>query len=418
MDLQSYIDTNSKKKPNSDIAQRWQTRVITQGLQNQGQAGAQQYLNLYGKGIAAPKCIMFAVYAQQAGFPEFALGMWKKAFQLETGQVPGTVVVSDSGNPVHVPTMSPPIPPAVVLPKSYYFPPSLQPGKLVTMQPEDAIHPRAQYLERDEYWGQPKRDGNKVVIFAAPDGVWYQSRSMKLRGDPDLTMTRVLRTYAEQRNKGFILEGELYFLDYAGMEHRTGAQAAKVNIEAGKGEIPVLTRYMPFYAVYDDSDLRDDTYAVRILHGNAIANDLAEMTPIFVVPQTARTYEEKSTLATLQFIEGREGEVWFRASARYHAGKDKSEDVVRTKYLMEFDARVIGLTSTTAQGRLFGAIAIADIQTGKLLGNVGTGFDRATQEVILARHNANPGNLIIPVVSQGLTEDGFAWHARLSEDFM
>jgi ATP-dependent DNA ligase len=144
---------------------------------------------------------------------------------------------------------------------------------------------------------------------------------------------------------------------------------------------------------------------------------LNERNPMFVVPTTARTREEKMALAQRQLNEGREGEVWTRANSTYHAGKDKSEDVVRTKYLVEFDARIIGLTPTTAQGRLFGAIEIADVITGKPLGNVGTGFDRATQQNILVRHNANPGKVVIPVVSQGYTETGKSFHCRLSEEF-
>ncbi len=407
MQLQEFIDTNSKKKPNSDIAERWQTRVVPQGLHSQGEAGANQYLNLYGKGIAAPKCIMFAVYAQQNGYSGFAMGMWKKAFMLTTGNLPG--VASIGVQPISKVMV---IPPST---RSQYFYKGIQPGEIVTMQPEDAMHPRQQYLERDEYWGQAKRDGNKVLIFAAPDGVWYQSRSMKLRGDPSIEMSRVLKAFVQSHDKGIILEGELYFLDYEGKEHRTGAQAAKVNVEAGHGLTPVLTRYMPFYAIYDNRDWREDTYAIRILYGTAIANQLAEMSPLFVVPRTARSYDEKVKLASMQHAEGREGEVWFRASARYHAGKDKSEDVVRTKYLIEMDAIVISLTPTTAQGRLFGAIVITDME-GKQIGSVGTGFDATDMRTIWDAYHSGK-RTIIPIITQGFTENGQVMHGRLSEDF-
>jgi hypothetical protein len=61
------------------------------------------------------------------------------------------------------------------------LPPHLQPGRIVTMQPVDAPSERSYYIENPDYWGQPKRDGNRVVAIATKDKVYYQSRSTNLR---------------------------------------------------------------------------------------------------------------------------------------------------------------------------------------------------------------------------------------------
>ena len=120
--------------------------MVAQGLEKMGEAGAQQYLNLYGKGIAAPKCILMAAQAQLCGYPQVALGFWKKAYELETGGSAvgqtGDAVVSDVGNPVPKP---------VSQWVDENFPPSLQPGRLATMQPSDAQLPRLDYIVNDAY---------------------------------------------------------------------------------------------------------------------------------------------------------------------------------------------------------------------------------------------------------------------------
>ena len=120
-----------------------------------------------------------------------------------------------------------------------------------------------------------------------------------------------------------------------------------------------------------------------------------------------------------QLAEGREGEIWFHWDMPYVAGKTRSDKIVRTKYLIELQAIVTGLTETTADGRLFGAIEISDMN-GKPIGNVGTGFDRDTQRKIVERFAfAEQSNqrMVIPVVCQEFTEYGQAFHARLDESY-
>ena len=85
MELTEFISSKQNKNPNVDIIQRWNERIIRAGLQNEGEEGAQAYLSRYGTGIAAPKCILMARQAENSGYPQVALGFWKKAFQLEMG---------------------------------------------------------------------------------------------------------------------------------------------------------------------------------------------------------------------------------------------------------------------------------------------------------------------------------------------
>ena len=188
VDLQEYINSFGKKKVPADIQERWQTRIVTRGLAEQGAAGAQQYLADYGKSIGAPKVAMLALQAQNMGFPEMAMAFWKKAYTLQFGAVPVDAAVPGAAQPVVAKTD--------VKPDLACFPEHLQPGRIVTMQPSDASYDRGEYVADPHYWGQPKRDGNKVVVFATANDCFYQSRSMKLRQTPSLEFEAALKAYA------------------------------------------------------------------------------------------------------------------------------------------------------------------------------------------------------------------------------
>ena len=214
----------------------------------------------------------------------------------------------------------------------------------------------------------------------------------------------------------FVLDGELYYPDYQGSEHRTGAQAATVNIEAGFGDFPTFPRYAIFKALfYKGLDLCGDSEKERLAAGALIAKYLISMLPEnFEFLSPAVTTAEKSKLAFNQQMEGREGEVWVKQSCRYTGGKNhKSEDIVRTKYLEEFIAFVTGLTATD-KDRPFGAIRIST-DDGIPRGHVGTGFTREDMDEVARRFaeaNATGRTLRIKVICQGFTEGGQVWHAR------
>jgi bifunctional non-homologous end joining protein LigD len=277
------------------------------------------------------------------------------------------------------------------------------------MQPVDGTKDQAFYIERPSYWGQPKIDGNKLIVFATPDQVFYQSRTGKLNGTPDAGMDNALRSAAREIGN-FILEGELTYLDVEGKEHRTGSQAARVNIELGQPAAQPSLRYYVFSAPWMASDYAT-TYGDMVNNGRTIAAAINSAGPEAIQPMvTARTTEEKCALVEKQKAEGREGEVWFQPLMRYEAGKPKDERYVRTKYLTEFEALCVGFTDTTAEGHAFGAMLIQDLDENDL-GSVGTGFTRQDKKELLRRFEAS-GPFRVRIISQGFTEDRKAWHAR------
>lgn len=402
MDFQTYIESKRGKKPNQEIIERWQTRVLPRELQNQGERGAQQYLDDYGKSIAAPKCILLAIQAENCGFGEMAMGFWKKAFSLETGQIASGGVASTAAA---IPVLQTP---EINIIEDFPF--EMQPGRLVTMQPVDGQKDREYYIRNPNYWGQPKRDGNKVVVFATKDQAWYQSRSLKFRGSPSPEMDRAFKMTA--LNLGaFILEGELVFIDCDGLEHRTGAQAATYNIDHGKAEIMPIMRYSIFSCLFIEST-QLCTQKERVMMGCKIASYLNErFSDMFEDMPTATTEATKRLMASRQLAEGREGEIWFDISIPYRPGKNTDDRYVRTKYLTELQVIVTGLTPTTAQGRPFGALEVSSLE-GKPLGQIGTGFTIPEMMSIKWAWDNREAPLKVEIATQGFTEGGKVFLGR------
>ncbi|MEG4856763.1 ATP-dependent DNA ligase [Microcoleus sp. K1-B6] len=423
MDCTEYAEAKRKaaKKISADIRERWNNRIVTRGLHLMGEAGAVQYLADYGRGIGTAKVIGFALCAESEGYPEMAIGFWKRAFELETGEKPIAVnppnksstnlaPAAKSTNAATIETVYNPIVPEL--------PPHLQPGRIVTMQPVDAPSERSYYIENPDYWGQPKRDGNRVVVIATPDKVYYQSRSTNLRQQASIEIDRTLIDIATKIGI-FILDGELYYKSCTGSEHRTGAQAATVNIESGFPTIQPSAIYAIFKSLFfKGNDLTTVAESERIAAGVEVGEILENISPAFEVVPTFRTTAEKLALANQQESENKEGEVWVLHNCQYVGGKDvKKYSMVRTKYCQEHDLFIVGLTATKVAGRPFSAVKVAQEIDGKLVpvGTVGTGFSGEEMQEIARLYEANPKSVKIKVRSQGLTESGKLWHARFLE---
>ncbi len=423
MEFTEYAEAKRKaaKKISADIRERWNNRIVTRELHLMGEAGAVQYLADYGRGIGTAKVIGFALCAESEGYPEMAIGFWKRAFELETGEQPidqntpnnsttNPAPAAKSTSPSKVETVNHPV--------VAELPPHLQPGKIVTMQPVDAPRERSYYIENPDYWGQPKRDGNRVVVVATPDKVYYQSRSTNLRQQASVAIDRGLMETAATIGT-FVLDGELYYKSCTGSEHRTGAQAATVNIESGFPTTQPTAVYGIFKCLFSHGkDLTLLPESERIAAGVAVGEMLVSLSSEFEIVPTSRTAAEKLLLAQQQESENREGEVWVLHNCRYVGGKDvKKFSIVRTKYCQEYDLFVVGLTATKVAGRPFSAIEVAQEIAGKLvpIGTVGTGFSGGEMQEIAGLYEANPRGLKIKVRSQGLTESGKLWHARFLE---
>ncbi|NQE37147.1 ATP-dependent DNA ligase [Microcoleus asticus] len=423
MDCTEYAEAKRKaaKKISADIRERWNNRIVTRGLHLMGEAGAVQYLADYGRGIGTAKVIGFALCAESEGYQEMAFGFWKRAFELETGEKPIALNTPNNSTadfaPAKQSTSAPKIETAnnPIVPE---LPPHLQPGRIVTMQPVDAPSDRSYYIENPDYWGQPKRDGNRVVVIATPDKVYYQSRSTNLRQQASIEIDRTLIDTAAKIGT-FVLDGELYYKSCTGSEHRTGAQAATVNIESGFPTIQPSAIYAIFKSLFfKGNDLTTVAESERIAAGVEVGEMVANLSPAFEVVPTFRTTAEKIVLANQQESENREGEVWVLHNCCYVGGKDvKKYPMVRTKYCLELDLFIVGLTNTKVAGRPFSAVKVAQEIDGKLVpvGTVGTGFSAGEMQEIARLYEANPKSVKIKVRSQGLTESGKLWHARFLE---
>lgn len=398
MNLQDYRDQNQNVKPNADIIERWQKRIVAGHLS--GMQGGIDYLARYGTNISFKKVKMLARQAENMGDCPMSELFWAKAHEIEFGE-PATGAFSSRPNDVIVMTIAPEE--AVTLDD---FPADLQPGTVATAQPVDAAHDRDCYIDNPDYFGQPKIDGQKAVAFVTSTKVIYQSRSTKLRQTPSAEMDEALMK-AASRIGSFIVEGEVTYLDCDGGEHRTAAQAATHNINCGAGAIPPEMQFCVFDCLYHGQDLRERGKSARLFVARTLVLHV-NYDNCFVVG-TAETGEAKKQLVKTQIIEGREGEVWFRKDLPYLPGKVNDEGFVRTKYLQEFEADIISVAPPTADGHFIGGFEIADDE-GNSLGKIGTGYSREDQQEILKRFAE--GDARAQIRCQGFTENGLVWHGR------
>ncbi|MGG6267122.1 hypothetical protein ACQ4M3_13225 [Leptolyngbya sp. AN03gr2] len=377
-------------------------------LHTHGIAGANQYINDYGKGIGVEKVILLARQAEAEGASAMALGFWAIAYELEQGVRPDLSLAEDTASPTQHSATLP-----VNRPTIAELPDDLQPGRIQTMQPVDTDRPNTAYAEDHRFWGQPKRDGHRLVVIATPDGVYYQSKSTELKRAPTVEMNEHLLQVAQEIGT-FVLDGELYYKSVIGSEHRTGSQASKINLKHNHPTAPSQTVYAIFKALYSHGkDYRPLAENDRIEAGKTIATRLQSG---FEFLPTAKTTEEKHQLIATQQAENREGEIWIRYSQPYIGGKIKSSDsIVRTKYLQELEAIVTHLAPSRSTDRPFKSAVLAEQDaSGNLIhiGSVGSGFDANQMQEIVQRHEANPGKVKIKVRFQNRTESGMLHHPR------
>ena len=466
MDVPTIYDYRISKLETTvtrDIIERWETRIVANNFHTDGRFGCDSYIERFGQRIGAPKCIKFAIYAETAGYQEFAAGMWVKAYQIETGtpnphvdynimyprdvsppvihttlayppddgpSVPVDDVVifttdntgepvTDDGPPgpvVGSPIDNDPVVLTVDVAKDdvvVAVPLKLNPGATAVLEPENIREEISYYFENEIFWAQPKIDGIRLLAYAFPN-ITFQARSLALHTAP----SREIRLALEQLYNAYglwILDGELYYEDSAGGEHRTGAQAEYANgliANTGAGEFwPVKIRYAIFDCLMAKGiDLTNLSYLERITHANEASEFLSEQAGAddfmtshsFRYVETARTQKEKETLFNRQERLGREGIIFRNCTSKYIPGKHGT--TFRSKFLTEHVLEVIGLTDSTVQDRPFAAIVTR-------IGKVGTGFTLDQQREI-AEAFANQSPLMVKIVSQGLTERGRLWHPR------
>lgn len=427
-EYKSQARLNKKLKPGQDILERWETRIVSGGLQEMGPAGGELYLTRYGKSIASPKCCKFARLAEERGFPYFAEWFWLKAYGIDypDGDVHETSQ-NEQGTILEQPTSSDtPIIEIEITPSHREaldhlnavahqnpFPPSMQPGSLVTSQPTDAQMPREFYINDDRYFSQPKRDGNKLICFATPEKVWYQSRQLKVNGAPSIEMDRAFRTVAGLL-RPFIIEGEIYYVDVNGKEHMTGETCRAANEMAGCTKIFPFVYFSSFGCLYQNEQVLTKK-SDQVRHAEYIMDELIDASPReFSKLPTAKTQTDKEDLARTQKDEGREGEVYFLKDLVMRPGKITSrkdpqfDGYVRCKYYLGVQRyQVKEVFPPKADGHYISGFSVV---VDGVISKVGTGYNREQQKEILARWKTGVP-LYVLVDAQTITQYGALRHA-------
>lgn len=397
MNLQEFILSKARGGPTADIRERWDNRVIALGLN--GYDGASQYLSQFGGRIGVQKCVRFAKLAQEKGDYGFANRMWEKAYHIETGQV--ATAVNENG-PVPDPDPVAPLPP-------------FSPGTVPTMQPQDTDNEAEYFIERDEFWAQPKIDGMRMLMFVKSNGeIEGQRRSLAVhrgfQGSPEVgeALQELGRLHGD-----FILDGEVYYESNTGSEHRTAPQA----LTGSDPEHDAAAQGM--YAIFDclyyaGEDITDKPFSERGPLAIEIYEFLAELTsdskvvldsPYFRYVPIAKTKADKKRMYDGQRAAGREGIVFRKHASPYVAGKRKT--AFRIKFVEDVITQVIGLTPSPA-GRAFGSLETE-------FGNVSSGLSNADIEDLAVRWENREfmGDIMIEVTTQGFTENGKFWHPRV-----
>ena len=86
--LAGYKRQHRNRSVTKDIRDRWAMRITPNNHHMTGRAGANVYLQLYGRNIGSQKCIKFAVYATSQGYSDFAEVFWEKAFRIDHPGIP------------------------------------------------------------------------------------------------------------------------------------------------------------------------------------------------------------------------------------------------------------------------------------------------------------------------------------------
>lgn len=394
-----------------NVRERFTTRIYPMRWHKNGIDGANAYLGRYGRGIGIEKLIHLAMYADGEGHHVFAMGFWAKAYQVETKCYPSGNAMR-AGLPasefsVALNSIPAQIPSTAKSEVRHYdgFNRSNQPGEVVPIQPVDAQYPKKHYVTLVTYWGQPKRDGHKLIVFATEGSVWYQSRSKKLlETPPDPDMHSHFMAVAKDKGT-FILEGELYHLDAEGREHQTAATAVASNKKAGISE-SIQIVFSAFGCLYwDNQHLTLLLKRNQVETGEKLMLDLAALDPnIFHVMKTARTNAEKSALVEDQ--KDREGEIWFRYDLKVQPGKLETipdlffDGYVRTKNRLEaMRLRITKVAPGKADGHAIAGFDVED-ENGRHCGRVGTGYSREQQREILSAFESEPENTYALVSAQ------------------
>jgi len=284
MNITEYRSKHQSAKVSSDIAERWESRIVAQGLHIQGALGADSYLSQYGKGIKAPKLIAFARCAESKGAHEFANRMWAEAYFLETGLRADCSGMTPSTAPANVP--------AAAVRTAFNY----RPQTLSVIDMETAIS----MLTSGEWVLQEKHDGERTVAE-------QRTRTVTTGNKHGLATARSLPLPIQQEliaGPDVVCDGEFI----------------------KKGMSYVLFDLL----VLEGADLRDKTYAERLALLETLADRYSQHVTIV---ETFRSTSRADIVAKIEDLRAAsaEGFVIKRLAATYTAG-DQHADAFKVQF--------------------------------------------------------------------------------------
>ena len=271
MNITEFVAQHAAVKPNADIAERWENRVVAEGLATRGRLGAEAYLARYGKGLKPPKAIALARMAEIKGATEMAARFWEEAYFLQTG-----LRESLTGTPVTaaIPTAAP----DYATRAGFGSTPQL----LVALTREEAM----QMLRDPAYGIQEKIDGRRA-------------------------MTRISHARVEAGNKRGLV-GSLPLNICDGLAALKDAETDGEQVDEGN------VHYLFDLLSLKGRDLRALPYAER--HW-ALTQSISPTDSIRIVPLVQGSVEEKLRFIAELESRGAEGFVLKRLDAPYQPGE-------------------------------------------------------------------------------------------------
>ena len=217
MTIQEFMQQQRVKgKITPAIEERWNNRILQRGWQLQGRAGANSYLAAYGKSIGVAKVVGLALIAEREGHQDMANRFWEAGYTLATGTDANGVLGGGAAQ-------QPPAPQTVF---EQAFPQDLQPGKVKTMDWGKVAQPHSFYIQQSAFWGYPDNGGVRSLIFGTPEEAAYQETAGKAFPSVNRHLDEAV-VLAAKIIGPFIVDGQRYYVDAKGRQHKTMPKARK-----------------------------------------------------------------------------------------------------------------------------------------------------------------------------------------------
>jgi ATP-dependent DNA ligase len=376
--IADFVRQNENKRVTSDIEERWNTRIVANGWDRQGERGAQNYLRQYGRSIGVAKCVKLAIKAESVGLSEFARPLWEHAYFIDTG-------VSESLVSAEEDQIEDFVYEAVA-----EFPENLQPGLVATLQPQDGGSENV-YITDDEFVAQEKIDGVRALAFVTEKDAYFQGRSTRdVAPYAGPGVSEKLRQLSKKHGN-MVLDGEMAWIV---------SRKLKTAMDFDTNYEDCRSCFFIFDCLYiDGEDLTKAPFWYRFERLSEI--DVPYMTTpddrnskVYVVPVSETTTDKRKLFKSCS--NGKEGVVFRDKYSTYIGGKKGT--AFRVKFSQVHTVKVLSFN-----GKSF--------DTG--MGKVSSGL--TTDNIRLIRGLLDNGRHVeMDVECNGLTKNGRFRHPRVA----